>query len=165
MEYLKSKVARAGSSSSSGEESEDEAVNCDEGSEDEEEDPCAAPAQRDRDRTGPGPEQGTPSGNKKPQEARAEVRVDRGTGAPGEGQRRRAAGPARVPGRPEAWLPSGGRCRRALAPSALRLVAVWADVSTRSAAAKLTEHSLSAGYSIRPTIVLGSHGSHAGRYP
>ncbi|XP_045700155.1 probable RNA-binding protein 19 isoform X2 [Phyllostomus hastatus] len=74
MEYLKSKVARADSPSSSGEESEDEAVNCDGGSEDEEEGPRAAPAQRDRDRTGPGAEQGAPSGNKQqPQEARAET--------------------------------------------------------------------------------------------
>ncbi|KAM5311046.1 putative RNA-binding protein 19 isoform 3-T3 [Glossophaga mutica] len=74
MEYLKSKVVRADTPSSSGEEeSEDEAVNCDDGSEEEEEeDPCAAPAQRDQG-AGPGPEQGAPSGKRKPQEARAET--------------------------------------------------------------------------------------------
>ncbi|XP_053525741.1 probable RNA-binding protein 19 isoform X3 [Artibeus jamaicensis] len=73
MEYLKSKVVGADTPPSSGEESEDEAVNCEEGSEDEEGDPCAAPTQQDQDRTRPGPEQGTPSGNKKPREARAET--------------------------------------------------------------------------------------------
>ncbi|XP_024422560.2 probable RNA-binding protein 19 isoform X2 [Desmodus rotundus] len=74
MEYLKSKVVRADSPCSSGEEeSEDEAVNCDEGSKDEEEDLCSPLTQRDQDRTGPDPEQGTPSGSKKPQEARAKT--------------------------------------------------------------------------------------------
>ncbi|XP_066116597.1 probable RNA-binding protein 19 isoform X1 [Saccopteryx bilineata] len=74
MDYLKSKVVRAESpSSSEGEESEDEAVNCDEESEAGEEDPCASATQRDQERTGPGPEQRTPSGSKKPQEAGAET--------------------------------------------------------------------------------------------
>ncbi|KAM8817018.1 putative RNA-binding protein 19 [Rhynchonycteris naso] len=74
MDYLKSKVVRAESpSSSEGEESEDEAVNCDEESEAEEEDPSASTAQRDQETTGPGPEQPTLSGSKKPQEAGAET--------------------------------------------------------------------------------------------
>ena len=58
MDYLKSKVVEAESSSSG--ESEDEAVNCEEGSEAEEEGSCTTPAQQDRE------------------VARAEVRVDRG---------------------------------------------------------------------------------------
>ncbi|KAM7050550.1 putative RNA-binding protein 19 isoform 2-T2 [Molossus nigricans] len=70
MDYLKSKVVRAGTpSSSEGEESEDEAVNCDGGSEAEED----SPTQQDHEGTGPSPEQGTLAGNKKPQEARAET--------------------------------------------------------------------------------------------
>lgn len=74
MDYLKSKVVRAGSpSSSEGDESDDEAASCDGGSEAEEEDSRAAPTQQDREGTGPSPERGTPSGNRKPQEARAEV--------------------------------------------------------------------------------------------
>ncbi|XP_054449904.1 probable RNA-binding protein 19 [Pteronotus mesoamericanus] len=74
MDYLKSKVVRAGSLSSlEEEESEDEAVSSDAQSEDEGEDSCTAPAQRDQEKTGQGPEQGTPSGNKKPQEARAKT--------------------------------------------------------------------------------------------
>ena len=92
MEYLKSKVVRADSPCSSGEEeSEDEAVNCDEGSEDEEEDLCSPLTQRDQDRTGPDPEQGTPSGSKKPQEARAKVCV--GQGMPGTRGKRGACVP------------------------------------------------------------------------
>ncbi|EPY78398.1 putative RNA-binding protein 19 [Camelus ferus] len=68
MDYLKSKVVQAGSSSSSEEEeSEDEAVNCEEGSEAEEEGSCATPAQRDRERTGAVP------GNAKPEVARAKT--------------------------------------------------------------------------------------------
>lgn len=47
MDYLKSKVVAAESPSS--EESEDEAVNCEEGSESEEEGSFAAPAQQDRE--------------------------------------------------------------------------------------------------------------------
>lgn len=81
MDYLKSKVVRAESPSSSSEEdeeSEDEAVNCDEGSEAEEEDSCTSPARQDGAGTRPGPEQETPSGDKKPQEARAKVCVDWG---------------------------------------------------------------------------------------
>ncbi|XP_016058588.1 PREDICTED: probable RNA-binding protein 19 [Miniopterus natalensis] len=73
MDYLKSKAVRAVSLSSEEEESEDEAVNCDEGSEAEEEDFCAAPTRQDQERTGPGPEQGTRSGNKKAQESRAQT--------------------------------------------------------------------------------------------
>lgn len=76
MDYLKSKVVRAESPSSleeEEEESEDEAVNCDEGSEAEDGDACAAPNRQDRDRMEPRPEAGTPSGDRKPQEARAEV--------------------------------------------------------------------------------------------
>lgn len=88
MDYLKSKVVRAESPSSSSEEedeeSEDEAVNCDEGSEAEEEDSCTSPARQAGAGTRPGPEQGTPSEDKKPQEARAEVCVDWGVlGLPG----------------------------------------------------------------------------------
>ncbi|XP_014413974.2 probable RNA-binding protein 19 [Camelus ferus] len=68
MDYLKSKVVQAGSSSSSEEEeSEDEAMNCEEGSEAEEEGSCATPAQRDRERTGAVP------GNAKPEVARAKT--------------------------------------------------------------------------------------------
>ncbi|XP_024900250.1 probable RNA-binding protein 19 isoform X1 [Pteropus alecto] len=76
MDYLKSKVVRAESPSSEeeeDEESEDEAVNCDEGSAAEEEDSCASPARQDGAGSGPGPEQRTPSGDKKPQETRAET--------------------------------------------------------------------------------------------
>lgn len=77
MDYLKSKVVRAKSPSSSEDEeeaeSEDEAVNCDEGSEAEDGDSCAAPARQDGERTGPSPEPRPPSGNKKSQEARAET--------------------------------------------------------------------------------------------
>lgn len=58
MDYLKSKVVEAESPSS--EESEDEAVNCEEGSEAEEEGSCTPAAQQDREA------------------ARAEVRVHRG---------------------------------------------------------------------------------------
>lgn len=82
MDYLKSKVVRAKSPSSSEDEeeaeSEDEAVNCDEGSETEDGDSCAAPARQDGERTGPSPEPRPPSGNKKSQEARAEVCLDWG---------------------------------------------------------------------------------------
>lgn len=90
MDYLKSKVVRARSpSSSEGEQSKDEAVSCDGSCEAEEEDSCAAPTQQDHEGTGPSPEQGTPSGNKKPQEARAKVCVDQGVlehpGEAGEG--------------------------------------------------------------------------------
>lgn len=89
MDYLKSKVVRAESPSSleeeeEEEESEDEAVNCDEGSEAEDGDSCAAPNRQDRDRMEPQPEAGTPSGDRKPQEARAEVCVHWGVlGRPG----------------------------------------------------------------------------------
>lgn len=89
MDYLKSKVVRAESPSSEedeeDEESEDEAVNCDEGSEsEEEEDSCTSPAQQDGAGTRPSSEQGTPSGDNKPQEARAKVCVEWGAlGLPG----------------------------------------------------------------------------------
>ncbi|XP_053444569.1 probable RNA-binding protein 19 isoform X2 [Nycticebus coucang] len=74
MDYLKSKMVRAELSSSSEEEkSEDEAVNCDEGSEAEEEDSSATPALQDRESRGPGQVQGGLSGNKRAQEARAEA--------------------------------------------------------------------------------------------
>ncbi|KAF5929266.1 hypothetical protein HPG69_019287 [Diceros bicornis minor] len=73
MDYLKSKMVEAESSSSEEEESEGEAVSCDEGSEAEQEDSCAAHAQQDGERTGAGQERGTPPGNRKPQEARAET--------------------------------------------------------------------------------------------
>lgn len=74
MDYLKSKMVKAElSSSSSEEESEDEAVNCEEGSEDEGEASSATPAQPEIERKGAGHEHGAPSGKEQPLEARAEV--------------------------------------------------------------------------------------------
>ncbi|XP_008052444.1 probable RNA-binding protein 19 [Carlito syrichta] len=76
MDYLKSKVVKAASSSSEEEEeeeeSEDEAVHCDEESEDEEEDSSDTSALQERESTGAGRQHSTLSGNKRPQEAKAE---------------------------------------------------------------------------------------------
>ncbi|XP_010597254.2 probable RNA-binding protein 19 isoform X2 [Loxodonta africana] len=74
MDYLKSKMVKAElSSSSSEEESEDEAVNCEEGSEDEGEASSATPAKPEIERKGAGHEHGAPSGKEQPLEARAET--------------------------------------------------------------------------------------------
>lgn len=76
MDYLKSKVVRAGSASSSSseeEESEDEAVNCDGGSEPEEEDPPTAATPQGRESGGAGQEPGAQPGHRRAPEARAQT--------------------------------------------------------------------------------------------
>lgn len=76
MDYLKSKMVKSElPSASEEEESEDEAVSCEDRSGAEEEAPSPAPTQQDRGRPGAGPEQGTPSRNETPGTARAEVCV------------------------------------------------------------------------------------------
>jgi hypothetical protein len=94
MDYLKSKVVQAeASSSSEGEEeedSEDEVVNCEEGSEAEGGASSAAPAQQESVSQGAGPDRGALPGSRRPQDTTAEVCVHR-EGWREEGRR---AGPA-----------------------------------------------------------------------
>ncbi|XP_073917239.1 probable RNA-binding protein 19 isoform X2 [Castor canadensis] len=77
MDYLKSKVVQAeASSSSEGEEeedSEDEAVNCEEGSEAEGGASSAAPAQQESVSQGAGPDRGALPGSRRPQDTTAET--------------------------------------------------------------------------------------------